>query len=187
MSLHKFSVLAFLTVATVFFSCEDDDVFVPVVEELITTLTVELTPQGGGDVVSLVFSDPDGDGAIAPTITGGTLAANTTYDAAITLLNESETPAEDITEEIEEEQEEHQFFFSITGGLDLVVSYADQDADGNPLGLATTYACGASSSGDLTVILRHEPSKDAVGVKDGDITNAGGETDIEVVFPITIQ
>jgi hypothetical protein len=145
-----------------------------------------LTPQGGGDVVSLVFSDPDGDGAIAPTITGATLAANTVYNAVITLLNESVSPAEDITEEVEAEQEEHQFFFSTSGSLNLTVSYADQDADGNPLGLLTTCTSGASSSGDLTVILRHEPNKNAEGVKDGDLTNAGGETDIEVTFPITI-
>ncbi len=187
MSLHKFSVLAFLAVATVFFSCEDDDVVIPVVEELITNMTVVLTPQGGGDVVSLVFSDPDGDGATAPTITGGTLAANTVYDGVITLLNESVSPADDITEEVEAEQEDHQFFFSTTGGLNLSVSYADQDAAGNPLGLLTTYTSGASSSGNLTVILRHEPNKNAAGVKDGDITNAGGETDIEVTFPIIIQ
>jgi hypothetical protein len=187
MSLYKFSVLAFLAVSTVFLSCEDDDVVIPIVEELITNMTVVLTPQGGGDVVSLVFSDPDGDGAIAPMITGGTLAANTVYDGVITLLNESESPAEDITEEIEAEQEDHQFFFSTTGGLNLSVSYADQDADGNPVGLLTTCTSGASSSGNLTVILRHEPNKDAVGVKDGDITNAGGETDIEVTFPIIIQ
>ncbi|HBK71516.1 MAG TPA: type 1 periplasmic binding fold superfamily protein, partial [Flavobacteriaceae bacterium] len=36
-------------------------------------------------------------------------------------------------------------------------------------------------------ILRHEPNKSASGVSDGDITNAGGETDIEVIFNITVQ
>ena len=61
------------------------------------------------------------------------------------------------------------------------------DADGNPIGLATTVTTGAASTGEFTVILRHEPMKDAQGVKDGDITNAGGETDIEVNFPVEIQ
>ena len=187
MSLHKFSILAFFAVATVFLSCEDDDVVIPVVEELITNMTVVLTPQGGGNVVSLVFSDPDGDGAVAPTITGGTLAANTVYDARITLLNESENPVEDITEEIEAEDEEHHFFFAVDGGLNLAVSYAEQDADGKPVGLLTRGTSGAASSGSLTVILRHEPAKNAAGVKDADITNAGVETDIEVAFPIVIQ
>ena len=181
-------IFLFLAVAVFsFMACEDEDPVIPVEEELITTLTVTLSPQGGGADVILNFSDPDGDGGMAPVIQGGTLAANTTYTGAIVLLNESETPAEDITEEIEEEDEEHQFFFSTTGGLDLQVAYADADSNGNPIGLATTHTAGAASSGTLTVILRHEPNKDAQGVKDGDITNAGGETDIEVSFPITIQ
>ena len=33
-----------------------------------------------------------------------------TYSGTMTLLNESETPAEDITIEIQEEDDEHQFF-----------------------------------------------------------------------------
>ena len=35
--------------------------------------------------------------------------------------------------------------------------------------------------------LRHEPAKDASGVAAGDITNAGGETDIEVTFDVTVE
>jgi hypothetical protein len=35
--------------------------------------------------------------------------------------------------------------------------------------------------------LRHEPNKDALNVASGEITNAGGETDIEVSFPVTIK
>ena len=34
---------------------------------------------------------------------------------------------------------------------------------------------------------RHEPVKDNPGVSDGDITNAQGETDIEVQFDVDIQ
>lgn len=167
-------------------ACEKDD---PIVneEELITTLRMTLTPAGGGTPVVLSFVDLDGEGGNAPVITGGTLAANTTYTGALAILNESETPVEDITEEIETEDDEHQFFFTTSAGLNLTVSYADQDGNNNPVGLATSAAAGAASTGTLTVTLRHEPNKTAAGVKDGDITNAGGETDIEVVFPVTIQ
>ena len=38
-----------------------------------------------------------------------------------------------------------------------------------------------------TITLRHEPAKTATGVSGGDITNAGGETDIEVVFDVTVE
>jgi len=167
-------------------SCKDDDVIDDDDEELITTVIYTLTPTSG-DVVTLTFSDPDGDGGDAPVITGGTLQANMNYTGALDLKNESETPAESITEEIEDEDEEHQFFFSTAGGLDLTVAYDDVDEDGNPLGLATNLVTGAASTGTLQVTLRHEPNKSASGVSTGDITNAGGETDIEVIFDLVIQ
>lgn len=187
MNQYKLFFLLFAVMSFSFMACDDDDPIIVDDEELITTVTVTLTPQSGGNAVVLNFSDPDGDGGMDPVIDGGTLAANTTYTAAIVLLNESETPAENITEEIEEEDEDHQFFFATSGGLDLTVAYADADANGNPIGLATTVTTGAASTGEFTVILRHEPMKDAQGVKDGDIANAGGETDIEVNFPVEIQ
>ena len=175
-----------LTISLTFSACDKDDPEVPNEEELITTLSYSLTPTGGGTAISLSFQDLDGDGGNAPTIVGGTLTANQTYTGAIALLNESESPAEDITAEIQEEDEDHQFFFqsSISG---LTVGYNDQDADGNPIGLSSTLTTGATGSGTLTITLRHEPSKSASGVSDGDIANAGGETDIEVTFPIDVQ
>ena len=81
---------------------------------------------------------------------------------------------------------EHQFFFTATGA-NLTVGYADEDDNGNPLGLVTTLTTSDASSGTIQVVLRHEPDKSATGVQSGDITNAGGETDIEVTFDITLQ
>ena len=103
------------------------------------------------------------------------------------MTNSSATPAEDITAEIAEEDAEHQFFFAASSGLNATVAYGDQDDMGNPVGLSSVVTTGDASSGTMTVTLRHEPAKDASGVSDGDITNAGGETDIEVTFDITIQ
>ncbi|MEZ4987407.1 MAG: type 1 periplasmic binding fold superfamily protein [Saprospiraceae bacterium] len=187
MNRNNLLLLTALFIGVLYFSACEKDPEVPQEEELITTLTAVLTPVGGGTAVTLNFSDIDGDGGAAPVITGGTLAAGTTYTAAITLLNESESPAEDITEEIEMEDDEHQFFFAVSSGLNVAIAYADQDADGNPVGLASTWVAGTAGSGNVTITLRHEPNKNATGVKDGDITNAGGETDIEVTFPVTIQ
>ncbi len=165
-----------------FTSCGDDEPEIENEEEVITTLTYTLV--SGGNTVTLSFQDLDGDGAAAPTITSGVLTANTTYTGSIELLNETESPAEDITEEIEEEDEEHQFFFDSNVAT---VSYDDQDADGNPIGLSTTLTTGDAASGTLTVTLRHEPNKSADGVADGNIANAGGETDIEVTFNVDVQ
>jgi len=164
--------------------CSKDDPEPPNQEELITTLVYSLSSTAG-ETVELRFEDLDGDGGMSPVITGGTLSANTVYQGAITLLNESESPAENITLEVAEEDLEHQFFFTSTiAGLDI--SYTDQDGDGNPVGLASSIATGAAGSGTITVILRHEPNKSASGVADGNIANAGGETDIEVTFDVTV-
>ena len=43
-----------------------------------------------------------------------------------------------------------------------------------------------STTGNLTIILRHDLDKNGAGVSSGNIANAGGETDIEVVFPIQV-
>ena len=181
------SIIALALALPVFFvSCDDDDPDIPNEEELITTVNYSLTPIGGGATVVLSFQDLDGDGGNAATITGGTLSANETYSASLELLNESEAPVEDITLEIEEEDLDHQFFFQSTIA-DLNISYSDMDSSGNPIGLETTLTTGAAGSGTITVTLKHEPMKNAAGVSDGDITNAEGETDIEVTFPVDVQ
>ena len=169
-------------------SCSDDpdDPIIENEEEVITTLTYTLTPSEGGSAVVLSYQDLDGDGANEPTITNGTLSAETTYSGALTLLNETESPAESITEEIEEEDADHQFFFETTVS-GLSVAYADSDDDGKPVGLASTLTTGSAGSGNLTVTLKHEPDKSASGVSDGVITNAGGETDISVTWTITVE
>ncbi len=61
------------------------------------------------------------------------------------------------------------------------------DVNGNPIGISTIVTTNGASTGTITVTLRHEPNKDASGVSTGDITNAGGETDIEVIFNVEVQ
>jgi len=167
-----------------FSSCSDDDNPVPVnEEEIITTITVTLVPNGGGDTITLQSRDLDGDGPNAPEVTiSGNFVANTTYGGAIVLLNETETPAENITDEVEEEDEEHQFFYTVSGGLDATTEYANFDDDGNPLGTLFTLSTGAASTGTIGFTLRHEPTKPNTGLVD-----AGGETDIAVTFSVTID
>jgi hypothetical protein len=98
------------------------------------------------------------------------------------LLNETESPAENVTEEIEEEDLDHQFFYTVGSGLDVAAEYGDADSEGNPLGLSFILNTGVASSGGLTFTLRHEPNKPNTGLE-----NAGGETDIEVTFDVTVE
>lgn len=179
LSMKKFLIL-FLTLGLIT-SCSDDDNPTPVnAEEVITTLTLTLTPQGGGTSVVMQSRDADGDGPNAPVITvSGALAASTTYIGSVQFLNELESPAEDITEEVEEEANEHQVFYSFLGTSGSTVIYDDMDGNGDPLGVNITLNSGAASTGNtLIVTLKHEPTKP----NDGTAAGAGGETDIEASF-----
>lgn len=156
-------------------------------EELITTLILTFTDGATpANVYELRFTDEDGDGGNAPVITGDTLPAGTALQLALRVLDESGSTPEEITEEIQAEDEEHQFFFQVTDA-NLQIAYADADADGLPIGLSNTAITGAASNGSLRVTLIHEPLKSAAGVSLGQIENAGGETDIEVTLPVVIQ
>ena len=192
-SIFKLLTLVLITNFIVSCSNDDDNTPPPPVneEEVITTLTVTFMPQGGGTNVELKTQDLDGDGPDAPLVTiSGSFEANTTYTGTVEFLNELENPAEDITVEVEEEALEHQVFFIVTNNLGTVM-YNDEDANGNPIGLDITFQTADTPdpiNGAMTVILRHEPDKDAAGVSDGDITNAGGETDLQATFaPITVE
>lgn len=182
-TINFLSMFAFLGLFLI--GCSDDDGNPEPVneEETITTMTVTLVPSGDGDTVTLTSRDLDGDGPDAPVIdVSGNLTANTTYGGAVVLLNETETPAENITEEVKKEDEDHQFFFVSTGSI-AGVEYGDQDGDGNPVGLIFTLTTGDAGDASLAVTLRHEPKKP----NDGTLADAGGETDIAQTFTITVE
>ena len=184
MKTMKFLSTAIFATALIF-SCSSDDDSTPepvLEEEVITTMTITLTADGQADVI-LQTQDLDGDGPDLPVVTvSGDLSENTMYSGSIVLLNETEDPAENITEEIEEEALEHQFFYTIGNGLNAETDYNDADSDGNPIGLDFVLSTNSVSSGSITFTLRHEPTKPNMGIED-----AGGETDIEATFDIAIQ
>lgn len=178
----KFLKYALLASTLIFASCSDDDDNTPEPvneEEVITTLTVTL--DSGSDTVVMQYQDLDGEGSDPAEITvSGTLSVNTVYDGSIVLLNEIE--GENITEEVEEEADEHQFFYSVGSGLNITTDYNDADSMGNPVGLSFILSTSEASSGALTFTLRHEPNKPNDGLE-----TAGGETDIEVTFDVTVE
>ncbi|MFH6602468.1 type 1 periplasmic binding fold superfamily protein [Maribacter algicola] len=182
--LKYISIILFTGILSI--ACSSDDNGTPMAvneEEVITTLAVTLTPDGGGTAITLQTRDLDGDGPNAPEITvSGNLAAGVTYNGSIVLLNETETPAEDITKEVVAEAKEHQLFYTSGGGLEITTAYIDTDSDGNPLGTKFTLTAGNPSSGTLTFTLRHEPTKPNAG-----LSNAGGETDLEATFSVTVE
>lgn len=181
-------ILVSIIFAITFSSCSKEAAVVNE-EELITTITYTLTPIGQGETVVYKFVDIDGDGGNPPIkSSSGTLKNNTSYNGSIVILNESATPSIDITVEIQKEKEDHQFFYTLSSSLldKVVISYSDIDANKNPVGLLTSVKANSSGFGKLKITLRHQPNKSGKDVSVGNITNAGGETDIEVEFDVTV-
>ena len=184
--MKKVKFLSTVVLATLLFTAcsKDDDNPEPVnEEEVLTTMTITLSPQAGGNPIILQTRDLDGDGPNAPVVTvSGSLTTGALYNGSIVLLNETVNPPENITEEVEEEDEDHQFFYTIGGGIDVTTAYTNFDDDGNPLGTQFSLTAGAASSGTLTFTLRHLPTKPNTGLGD-----AGGETDVAATFNVTVQ
>lgn len=172
--------------------------------EVITTVTLTLTPMGGGAPIVAEVDDPDGDGGAPPVIDSIGLQAGTTYDVTVGFQNRLEAPPEEITDEVRDEADEHQIFFTgaaVNGpatdqpNAPITHSYTDQDANGLPIGLANRFVVGAGAAGDLVVTLRHMPpindqpvksADTATVVKTGGFAAIGGENDAQVTFPVAI-
>jgi hypothetical protein len=188
---QKFILIAACgTILLAFFSSCKKDPIIENEEELITDVELKLIPEGNFETVSCRFSDPDGDGGNPPVIeTLGSLKAGVVYDGVLTFKNTLATPTVDITQEILTEADDHQVFYQVSSSLSSAISvkYADVDLSNYPLGLKTKFLPLTTGNGSITVILKHLPEKSAPGVSAGNPANAGGETDAEVVFSLTIE
>lgn len=167
-----------LLLTLVFAACKKDKKETE--QENITTVVVHLTATDGSLDQEFEWNDADGPGGNAPDIQTIALAAGKTYTCHLHVYDRSQSPAEDITEEIEAESAAHLFVFSVSTA-NLQIADADTDDNGKPFRLETTWTTGAASSGTVNVVLKHEPDKSAAD------PNATGETDFDVTFPVTIQ
>ncbi|TAF35014.1 MAG: type 1 periplasmic binding fold superfamily protein [Cytophagales bacterium] len=179
--------VALLAVVISFGSCKKDEHNHGSDQENLTTLKLIFKNKASGVEQTFVYADKDGVGGNNPTQDPIILADGANYDLTLQVLDESGTTAKDITPEIITKGEEHQFFFTNSSIGTLVnVKYEDKDAKNNPIGVKNTLTSIRAGKGKFRVSLRHEPNKSAAGVKDGQIANAGGETDIEADFDISV-
>lgn len=176
----KLIVLA--VVASSLVACKKDDEDNHQEEnELITTVKLTLkNNQNSTDSTVAVWKDLDGEGGQNPTIDSLKLKANTVYIGNIQLLDESKNPVDNITEEVAEEAVDHLFVYKTSSGLGLTIERTDKDSKNLPIGIATQFTTTTAATGNIEVILRHQPS-----VKDG--TETPGSTDVDVFFPTKIK
>lgn len=195
-----FMALLVASFAMTLISCDDDDPKKEDTPELITKVTLVFTPDGGGTPVVATATDPDGEG-IQDIKTDGpiNLAANTSYTMTIQLINELANPndeAYNLTAEVQDEGDEHMFFFGWTnnvfsnpegdGNIDSrndAVNYEDKDEDGLPIGLTTSWTTSTSAAlGTFRIVLKHQPD-----LKSTNSTSSTGESDLDIEFDITVQ
>ena len=166
--------------------------------EMITTIQLSLRDSSDAESV-LEWSDPELDGN--PTVDSIDLTIGEEYSLALSFWNGAEDPAEELTEEIQDESEEHQIFFSgdvdgFDGAALISHSYLDQDSNGNPIGLDNSITALSEGEGVLVIGLRHIPEEDDVALKTANLLvdyQQGGESqipgdwDIVGEFPLMVS
>ena len=205
-TIHPFKnlqLLAILFSVITIIGCNTEDDIAPEEEnevEVFTDVTLIFTNTAdNSDVVRASAQDPDGTGIQELQILDAiTLAADTEYTLTYEILNALDpTDIENIGNEILEEDNEHQFFFSFTenvfanptgnGNIDTAadpINYNDADENGNPVGLSSAWTTSstASSGASFTVRLQHQPD-----VKTATSGSNDGDTDFALTFALNIQ
>ena len=148
-------------------------------EELITKVKLKFYQQGAFRE-DYVWDDPDGDGGNPPAIDTIKLSASTIYDS---VQVEFSNANEDITEEVRQENLDHEVFYTKSKNLPLVIFTTDADDKDQPLGLTSIWTTTVTkASGDVRITLKHKP-----GIKGNNDPVTKGETDIEVEFPVKVE
>ena len=196
-NLRKVSLYLLALLAFGFASCESEDPEKENDGEVITDVTLkfqELNASNAlvGSVFSFKASDPQGiEVGKTPTIQSITLAKGKKYQMTIEVTNSIEN--EDITKEILEEAAEHQFFFLGPVFDSNIFSIQYADAGGIALGLKNTVTVSSSTgtnNSSMRVVLRHDLNKSFAGANNPTFANfvqAGGETDLDLTFPIILN
>ena len=160
-------------------ACEKDKDASPDNEqELITTIRLTIT--GGGATQTFNAADKDGAGGLAPVIDQVNLKPNTDYTLSVQFLDESKTPAGNITAEVETESDAHLICYAASGAMPLP-AVTDKDKNNKPLGLKSSFKTGAAGTGSLKVTLKHEADKNNA------TPCSTGETDAEATFSVSVN
>ena len=186
--MNKFKLKhAMIAALIVLASCKKDDdqpnIPQPVINEPenITSVELHFSSLDGTSGFHVDWDDPDGLGGNEPTIDNIVLDSGVTYNVVVSFLDRSGGTSMDLTPEIEEESDEHIVCYSLDAASENALEITSTDTDGTyRIGLNTQWEAKGITSGELTLTLKHQPE-----AKDG--TCDPGETDVEVVFPISIQ
>ena len=183
MTLTKNTILTLLFTSTLMIACKKDEPVPQEDNENLTTVNLKFTENGITKTFS--FKDLDGDGGNAPTIDKISLEANKTYSFSIELLDETKSPILNVTNEIQEQKDEHLFEYVSTPSSVLSFSNKDKDSRGYDVGLTATVKTSGTSTGKLQVVLHHQPPVNGTPVKNGSFTI--GSVDFDGTFEMEVK
>ncbi len=185
--------------------CKNDDPEPENIPELVTKVTLKFTPAGGGAAVTVTATDPDGEGVQDIKVDGTiNLIKGTQYTLSLELINGLYKVGDDgynITAEVEEEGDEHQFFFRFSEGAFSSptgmgnikdnssstagsINYLDKDVNNLPIGISTSWTSSgvATSDKSFRVVLKHQPD-----IKSSTSTSLDGESDLDISFVLNVN
>lgn len=195
---NKLYLTAFALVSFAFSSCSSED---PVPEndgELITDVTLtfqEIDASGNSVGAAFDFTASDAEGieiGSTPEVETVLLTKGKTYQMSIDVFNS--VAGEDITSEIREEGDEHQFYFlgsAFTSSPFLSYEYNDDAGELIGLkGIVTVQQSPGFNNANMQILLRHALNKNYPGADNPnfqDYAQAGGESDLDITFPIVVE
>jgi hypothetical protein len=202
----KLLVITIFSGALIAFSgCENDDPIPENIPELITTVTLKFTPAGGGAAITVTATDPDGEGVQDISVDGPiNLVKGVQYTLSLQLINGLYDPGDDgydITAEVKEEGDEHQFFFRFSEGVFSsptgtgnikdnassvagAINYLDEDSNGLPIGIETSWTAinAATTDKSFRLLLKHQPE-----IKSSTSGSLDGESDLDITFVVNVN
>lgn len=179
--------LPILCAVLLFTSCKKDELEPTDDNELVTRVQLTFTDITSKASLTYTFQDKDGDPNTAPEkFDKIVLKKGATYTLSVGVYDDTKSPAEDISEEIEEESDVHLFVFKTTPASLFTTTILDKDNNGLPVGLSSSVVTSASAgTGKLNLLLKHQPELNGVKVKTGQ--EAGGSTDIDLSFDVEVK
>ncbi len=156
-------------------------------EEIITTMKLNFTPVGGGNTLSYQFEDADGPGGANPIFQDIVLAPAQTYNVSIELLNKTTNPVKNITDEVAAESDAHRFYYEPTTGSNISVSNLNNDVNGIPLGITSTWTTTSAATGKIKITLRHYAGIPPNKASDDPVNSSKSASDIDVEFNTIVQ
>jgi hypothetical protein len=187
MKTYKKSLLLLSLATLSIMGCKDDEETtnpLPIDQgELITTIQLLMRDTLTNVTDTITYSDSDGPGGNAPVIDSILLSSGSVYEMSLLLLDQSKTPFDTISNEVEEEADQHLFVFTASPATNFItVNITDSDVNGNPVGLHSYVNCQGSGIGLLGLVLRHYNTA-------ADKTNGTSsyDSDIDVTFAVRLQ